>query len=224
MVDMNMRLAIGLVCGVLRWNGTGQHDFIEDSSITVETDKGTGPLKKRDIFPGYVGSRSSVGSIIVNPSIRTPLYAEGQMLPKKVNETFLVSINVLSKSFAKGNQGQLVSICDTIQAIIDSRYDMTIDDWGSFVADSAAHAMALFEPSNKEILFVPQVWEKDGMRYVIDDSSSFDTDLEKVGKHLPGENYIYVASVDYNDEVAFGTHRGENAATLYVHLESNQNL
>lgn len=146
--------------------------LLGEASISYSDPAGeTHQLDPYDIYGGYVGDRARRASIIVQPSTRSPEYAEEQLLPIKVSETFTIAINVVSRTFSKNQQDQLLSVCDQIEAAVVNQADLN----------------------------------------VLDDQ-------------LAGENYISVVSTDYNDEIQFGTRRGENVATIYVSVYTNPHI
>ena len=230
MVTINAKVAVDLVVGVLQWPGPNidytDPKWSERSGIKLKVGGETVSLLQHDIFGGYVGSRASKASVIVQPSIRTPTYAETQLLPVKVSESFIIAVNVISSSFAKGNQDQLLNVCDAIQERIDMYRTFALGAWDDIKTEHSSQ----MGPSL--ILDYPQVWEQDGEYWMMNTKSVYANPdgtvdpmpIEMLGDVIPGENYMMVSSVDYNDEITFGTHRGAKTATIYVTVFSNQSL
>ena len=169
-------------------------------------------LHNYDIYGGYVGDRARRASVIVQPSTRSTAYAEEQHYPVKVYDSFVIAINVVSKTFSKNQQDQLISVCDKIQDAIERRGDFNQGEW-------------------KDRTGIPvrgEVWDQDGQFWMIENENDGivppDDLAPPYADMLVGEVYIKVTSVDYNDEIQFGVRRAENVATIYATIDSNPHI
>ena len=234
---VNTQRAVDLTIGLLSFEGFDVDKTAEGwqnlSGIDyVDAGGNNQRVHRWDIYGGYVGDRARRSSIIIQPSTRTTAYAEDQQLPVKVDDTFILAINVISKTFARDQQDQLVSVCDTIQGIIERYPDFVLGDWGEMATDHPTR-----EPAHGE------VWQDDtGAAWMVQAEERRAGDgkgnpiVHQLAPPLPqqlgpenaemliGENYIMVSSTDYNDEVQFGVKRPESVATIYVTVTANPHI
>lgn len=223
---VNTERAIEAVVGLLSYEGDGVDrtqpisEWGRQSGV-VYMDAAGEPkrLDRYDIYGGYVGDKARQASVIVQPSIRSVQYVEESLYPHKVSESYTIAINVVSRSFAKNQQEQLIAVCDTIQQLIEGRPDFII---------GSAHDMP-----RPRIVAVGEVWEQEETRggdagiwmalkeSVADEAFTFGLSN---AIRLEGENYIRVSSVDYNDEIQFGVRRAEAVSTIYVTITTNSHI
>lgn len=246
--------AVDLTIGLLSYEGAGVDRTVDGwqglSGITyVDVSGSEQHVKRYDIYGGYVGDRARKASIIVQPSTRTTAYAEDQQLPVKVDDAFVIAINVVSRSFAKNQQDQLIAVCDNIQDLIETRPDFVLGVWTEMLVDQV--------DENVRIPGKGEVWRNDDGSYwmVADDIceepsvnpgnnqgliqlsgpprplckpfalTDFPDQLDATNAALlTGENYIRVSSVDYNDEIQFGVRRAEQVATIYAMVTANAHV